>query len=261
MPGGAAAPAEEPTRARPGKPAGMWIPLLPVGGVRVYLDPVIAVVFAYLVFHSTPEHALWVPGTILLGSVLLHELAHAWMARRRGLAVSGIFLHLVPFAYVERGKPQDELRVALAGPALNLVIAGVLFALPAVHGAFPWLDLHAWFDEPLWAAFAINALMGVFNLVPALPADGGRALRAGLMTKLAPASAYGLTARVGTFVGAGCFFFVLLLWPSSDALILGALGGFFILTAWREARIGQTERARERAKARAEREAADAHVD
>lgn len=238
----------------------MWIPLIPAGPLRVYLDPVIAILFAYLAVQSTPDHPLWVPATILLGSVLLHELAHAFVARALGLAVSGIYLHLVPFAYVERGEPKDELRVALSGPILNLLIAAGLFALPTVHGGFPWTRPAAWFDDPWHAAFAINALMGVFNLVPALPADGGRALRAGLMLALTPATAYGLTARVGTFVGAACFFLVLLWWPSTDALLAGALGAFFVMTAWREARAGQLERARERAKARAAKEQDDGHA-
>ena len=56
-------------------------------------------------------------------ATVLHELAHALVAKARGLVVSGVYLHLVPFAYVERGAPKDELTVALAGPALNLVIA------------------------------------------------------------------------------------------------------------------------------------------
>lgn len=232
----------------------MWIPLLPVGPVRVYLDPLIAVVFAYLAYHSSPEHALWIPATILLASVLLHELAHALAAKALGLAVSGIYLHLVPFAYVERGQPRDELRVALAAPLLNLVIAGVVFALPAVHGSFPWAKPALWFDEPWHAVFAINLAMGMFNLLPALPADGGRAIRAGLMTVRPPAVAYKLTSGIGSFVGAACFFLVLLWWPSTDALVAGALGAFFISTAWREARAGQVERAQDRAKARAARE-------
>ena len=232
----------------------MWIPLVPVGPLRVYLDPVIAVLFAWLVYQSSPGHALWIPATILLGSVLLHELAHALAAKSLGLAVSGIYLHLVPFAYVERGEPRDELRVALAAPLLNLVIAGVLFALPAVHGSFPWTEPVAWFDNPWHAAFAINLAIGMFNLLPALPADGGRALRAGLMTTKPAAVAYKLTAGIGTFVGAACFFLVVLWWPSTDAIVAAALGAFFISTAWREARAGQVERARDRARARAARE-------
>ncbi len=233
----------------------MWIPLLRLGGVRVYLDPLIAVVLVYLVFFTAPGRTLFAPAGILLGSVLLHELAHAWMARRRGLVVGGIFLHLVPFAYVERGKPEDELRVALAGPAVNLLLAAGFFAVPAVRETFPWTAPGLWFDDPLWTAFGINLVMGTLNLIPALPADGGRALRAGLMTRLAPGTAYARTARVGTFVGVGCFVLVAWTWPSDDAILAAILGVFFIMTAWREARAGIAERQRERQRARERKEA------
>ncbi|MDA1195327.1 MAG: hypothetical protein O2894_09085 [Planctomycetota bacterium] len=239
----------------PKKPAGTWIPLVRIGGVRIYLDPMVAVLLGLLLTASDSDSPsdMFVVAGILLGSVLLHELAHAWMARHRGLAVGGIFLHLVPYAYVERGAPQDELRVALAGPALNLILAGLLFACPAVRDGFAWTQPERWFDTPLGAAAAINLLMGVFNLVPALPADGGRALRAGLMTKTAPGTAYAWTARAGTYVGAGFLFLAVLLWPSADSFGVAVLGVFFILTAWREARAGMAERARERARARDER--------
>jgi len=184
----------------------------------------------------------------VLGSVLLHELGHALMARLRGLAVGGVFLHLVPFAYVERGTPQDEWRTALAGPATNLLLAGVLLFVPAVRSSFPWLHLDQWLDTPLWAAFGVNLIMGVLNLLPALPADGGRALRALLMMRLAPAAAYGITARIGTFTGAACFFVAVLVWPAQDALAALVAGLFFIVVAWREFRQGQIERRRARAR-------------
>ena len=240
-------------RARPAKPAGVWIPLPPVAGIPVYVDVLVLGLFALLFLgHGGPE--AFGPKLLLVGialaSVLVHELGHAWMARRRGLRVGGIFLHLVPFAYVERGRPADELRVAVAGPAVNLAVAAMLYACPVVRAGFPWLDLGAWLHDPLWTAFGINLLMGVVNLVPALPADGGRALRAGLMLVVAPATAYSRTATVGTFVGTGLFLVAVWLWPSSDAVALAVLGVFFIMVAWREARAGQLERRRARTRGR-----------
>jgi stage IV sporulation protein FB len=173
------------------------------------------------------------------------------MARLRGLRVGGIFLHVVPFAYVERGKPADELRTALAGPATNVLIAAALFALPQVRGGFPWLAIERWIQDPLWAAFGINLLMGVLNLLPALPADGGRALRAALMLRMPPADAYAITARTGTFTGAACFFVAVLLWPATDAWAAVVAGVFFVMVAWREARQGQLERRQARARTKA----------
>lgn len=245
-PAGEGVRAERP-RAR--GPAGLWLPLLRVGGIGVYLDPLVLALLAGLFLLGSDTSPLGERILLLgiaLGSVFLHELGHALMARRRGLAVGGIYLHLVPFAYVERGTPADELRVALAGPATNVVLAALLYALPAVHAGFPWLDLGRWATDPLWAAFGINLLMGGLNLVPALPADGGRALRAGLMLVMAPATAYARTARVGTFVGAGTLLLAVWLWPSVDALAVALLGVFFVMVAWRETRAGQVERRRER---------------
>lgn len=227
----------------------------------MYVDVLVVGLFALLFLGGTGPAALG-PKLLLVGialaSVLLHEFGHAWMARHRGLVVGGIFLHLVPFAYVERGRPADELRVALAGPATNLVIAAALFAVPFVRDGFPWFDMAAWLREPLWTAFGLNLLMGVVNLIPALPADGGRALRAGLMLVMAPATAYSRTARVGTFVGTTLFLWALWLWPSSDALAVAVLGAFFIMVAWREARAGQLERRRARMRERAAEEAGPA---
>ena len=249
----ASAQAEEPARIR--RPAGLWFRLLPVGGIPVFVDPLVAGLLALVFLGGAGPAGLGARLGMLgiaLGSVFLHEAGHAWMARRRGLRVGGIFLHLVPFAYVERGAPGDELRVALAGPAVNLVLAGLLLLVPGLAAGFPWLRLSAWLEEPLWAALGINLLMGVVNLMPALPVDGGRALRAALLLRMPPGTAYARTARVGTFVGTGLLLVAVLLqrWP--DSLMLGFLGVFLILVAWREARAGQRERRIERQKAREE---------
>lgn len=239
--------------AGPRKPRGMWLRVVRLGGIDVYADPLVVALLAMIVVAggqglSLGEQALVL--AIALVSVFLHEAGHALMARRLGLKVGGIFLHLVPFAYVERGSPRDELRVALAGPAVNLTIAGVLLLVPGVAAGFPWLDPSLWLDEPLRAALAVNLLMGVVNLVPALPVDGGRALRAFLLQRMPPASAYARTARVGTFVGTALLLCAVILrrWPDSAAL--GAMGAFLILVAWREARAGQRERRLERERAR-----------
>jgi len=222
-----------------------------VGGVGVYVDVLVLALVALLLLGGARDASLaqrFVLIGVALGSVLLHETGHAVMARLRGLRVGGIFLHVVPFAYVERGKPGDELRTALAGPATNLLIAAALFAVPPVRQGFPWLSIERWMHDPLWAAFGVNLLMGVLNLLPALPADGGRALRAGLMLRMAPADAYAITARAGTFTGAACFFLAVLLWPATDAYAAALAGVFFIMVAWREARQGQLERRQARAR-------------
>jgi len=123
---------------------------------------------------------LWV--VAIFGSVTIHELSHSLVARRRGLTVRDIVL--LPIGGVSEieglpGSPQDELVIALVGPLANIVIAGVLVGIgAAVHVQMwpPTLFARAWIARLLWA----NVLLAGFNLLPALPMDGGRALRAAL---------------------------------------------------------------------------------
>ena len=109
-------------------------------------------------------------GTVLFGSVVLHELGHALAARVYGIDTAHITLY--PFggiAAITRmpTSPRQELVIALAGPAVNFVIFAAALLL--------WLPIGGWV---LVAVGGLNLLMGVFNLLPAFPMDGGRVLRA-----------------------------------------------------------------------------------
>src|SRR5690349_12981685 len=119
----------------------------------------------------------WVVGSmgavLFYASLLAHELSHALVARRNGVKVAGITLWL--FGGVSRleGDPQTpraEALIAGVGPltsfALAVVMLGVTFAVSAndlATGLFSWL-------------FVLNVSLGLFNLVPAFPLDGGRLL-------------------------------------------------------------------------------------
>jgi Zn-dependent protease len=111
-------------------------------------------------------------GALLLGVVLVHELGHSLVARRHGIKVSHITLWpLGGVAWMEE-IPEDsrvEGLVAIAGPATNLALA--LLAAPLLLLPGPLKPLVFWF-------IAINLALGIFNLVPAFPMDGGRLLRA-----------------------------------------------------------------------------------
>jgi Zn-dependent protease/predicted transcriptional regulator len=128
-------------------------------------------------------------------SLLAHELGHAATARREGMAIEGITLWL--FGGVARFKGMfpsagAELRIALAGPAVSLVIgvgctlAAWAFQLPSpVDGVLAWLGY-------------VNLVLLLFNLLPALPLDGGRVLQAVLWQRRGDfARATGLAAGVG----------------------------------------------------------------
>ena len=137
----------------------------------------------------------------LFGCVVLHELGHALTARYFGISTLDITIY--PIGGVARLQsmpkaPRQEFLIAIAGPAVNLAIAAVLFVAllvtgqpvrpaffangePALLGSLMWMNL---------------ALVG-FNMLPAFPMDGGRVLRAGLATKMSYRSA----TRIASYVG------------------------------------------------------------
>ncbi len=111
---------------------------------------------------------------VAFACVLLHELGHAVVARSLGVRVSSIELGFFGGAAKMVELPRSanhEIAIAAAGPAVSLMLAGLGFALGAVLGS-PLLSLVGW----------INAVIAGFNLLPALPMDGGRILRA-LLTR------------------------------------------------------------------------------
>ena len=110
-------------------------------------------------------------------SLLLHELGHALQARREGLEIDGITLWLFGGVAAFRGSfpsAGSEFRIAIAGPLVTLVLGGAFLGLAVlvpmtdtVDGVLAWLGI-------------TNLLLLVFNLLPALPLDGGRVLRSAL---------------------------------------------------------------------------------
>lgn len=117
----------------------------------------------------------------VFGSVVLHELGHALMARRFGIATRDItLLPIGGVARLERmpERPSQELMVAAAGPAVSFALWGALAAVAQV-AAGPVAPAGPLGSVPLVAQLAqINLVLAVFNLLPAFPMDGGRMLRA-----------------------------------------------------------------------------------
>ena len=146
---------------------------------------VVSALFAVLYFRG--DSGVSAPGAaalgvltsvLLLGSVLVHELAHAAAAARSGLKVSGITLRLFGGATELDGHPRGagvELRIALAGPIATFFLGLGFLSAGQFGTAAP-----AAFAEVANNLALINGLLLAFNLIPAVPLDGGRILRAAL---------------------------------------------------------------------------------
>jgi Zn-dependent protease len=147
-------------------------------------------VIAFLVTYSLAESQFprdypgwgtglyWLVGALtsvlFLGSVLGHELSHAVVARRFGVRIASITLFVFGgFASMEGEprRPRDEALIALAGPLSSLLFAAALIVIDLVVHQEQVAALVG------WLAF-INLSLGIFNLVPGFPMDGGRVLRA-----------------------------------------------------------------------------------
>jgi Zn-dependent protease/CBS domain-containing protein len=161
-----------------------------VGGVRIFGVPirlhftfVLFIVFLLFVGMSGRQSAAMTAVYIfaLFGSVLLHELGHALVARRYGIRTLEIVMY--PIGGVSRPerqpKAREELWIALAGPTVNLLIAVVLLGWVGLHQGFEQLEqLREPTDANLAQRVALgNMALAIFNLLPAYPMDGGRVLR------------------------------------------------------------------------------------
>lgn len=180
--------------------------------VKVHLTFVFALIWGALIWGQGSP-AGWLYGAfltiVLFSIVLLHELGHSLAAQRYGVEVHDIVL--LPIGGVARltrmpDKPSQELVVALAGPAVNLLfivlLAPVLlFVLGRDGGASLRFGLPP-LTEPGWVNFltfmvGINVSLLVFNMLPAFPMDGGRALRALLAMRVQYGRATAIAVAVG----------------------------------------------------------------
>jgi len=139
--------------------------------------------------------------TGLFVCVLLHEYGHALAARRYGIGTRDItMLPIGGVARLERmpEKPSQEFVVALAGPAVNVIIALGLFIGLKLGGWWqPLSSLSPTGGNIFERLLVANVFLVLFNLLPAFPMDGGRVLRAVLAMKLNHARATRIAARIG----------------------------------------------------------------
>lgn len=138
----------------------------------------------------------------LFACIVLHEYGHAFAARFCGIDTLGItLLPIGGVASLERipRRPRQELFIALAGPAVNVVLLFLLLlALPMV--TWSGLASQSFFHQIYFRLLLVNGMLIAFNLLPAFPMDGGRVLRALLATRKDYVSATRLATRAGQFV-------------------------------------------------------------
>jgi Zn-dependent protease/CBS domain-containing protein len=222
-----------------------------IGGVRVGVNWTVMVIFAMVAYGLAAERLpqsykgmhpfAYAAGGLLtaaafLGSLLAHELAHAFVARRNGLTVEGITLWLLGGVARFDGEPASpgaELRIAGSGPLVSLAL-GLVFGMGAavlmlcgmdglITGCLAWLAL-------------INVMLAFFNVIPAAPLDGGRLVHALLWRLTGDRTKATLrAARAGRAVGwvsmvAG---FYMSLWDFTGIWLV-MIGWFLIIAAGME---------------------------
>ena len=156
--------------------------------------------------------------------VVLHEFGHSLVAQRLGIVVHSITL--LPIGGVSNletlpEKPSDEVKITLAGPLVNVVLAPIFFGVGLLLGAEPRMptDLFTGIGSVGQFFFYLgylNVVLAVFNLMPAFPLDGGRILRGLLATRLGALRATEIASRVGQLFAFAFF-------------LIGLLGGNFLL--------------------------------
>jgi len=209
-------------------------------GIPIYLHFSWLIIFGLIVwtlstgyfpaqYPDLPASSNWAKGLVasflFFVSILIHELGHAAVALRHGLSTQSITLFIFGGVAQLEKDPKDaraEFWMAAAGPLVSLTLAGLFYTCAVL----PFVGSSA-------AAIAeylalINLMLGLFNLVPAFPMDGGRLLRGALWESMGKARA----TRIASIAGA--FFAYFLIFSGVFSLLRGdsLVGVWYILIGW-----------------------------
>ena len=182
--------------------------------------------FFPLQFEDLSARTYWAMGIVgalgLFVSIIAHEFSHSLVARRYGMPMKGITLFLfggVAEMSEEPDRPGAEFAMAVAGPLSSFAIAGIFYGIYRAGAGFWPAPVTGVIGYLAW----INAILGIFNLVPAFPLDGGRMLRAVLWRIKGNLNQ---ATRIASQIGSGFGVFLIILG------ILGFLGGNFLGGLW-----------------------------
>jgi Zn-dependent protease/CBS domain-containing protein len=176
--------------------------------VRIHLTFLLLLAFYAWIYYIDGGLQAAIAGVIftllIFLCVLLHEFGHAVAARTFGIRTPDItLLPIGGVARLERmpANPQQELIIAIAGPAVNVFIAIAIYLL--IGGILPVREfglVDSASGTLLDKLLAVNILLVAFNMIPAFPMDGGRVLRALLATQMRYPAATRLAARIGQVI-------------------------------------------------------------
>ncbi len=203
--------------------------------IRLHISLLIAV-GVLSIFSGAGLLAILILAVGIFGSVALHELGHSVVARAKGAYIHEIVLY--PFGGAAKisnipKRPLDEILVALAGPAVSLILSLIFLQI-----------------ELLRFLGFLNGMLFLFNILPVFPMDGGRVLRAGLTLKKGRIEATRIAAKVGKYF---CGLFVLvglfglrmrlfgLIGPFQPNLMLAFIGGYIYFAGQQEYRMVMME--------------------
>ena len=200
---------------RPTAEAGWSLHVATVSGIPIRIHFSFLFILALIAWNSPPNERL--SGVLLMLGVflcvVLHELGHSVVAQRYGIGVAEIVLYPIGgIARMEKlPKPHQELWIALAGPAVNVVIAGLLYVGLSATGMLRPAELNRMGSANILAnLMVINVSLAVFNMIPAFPMDGGRVLRALLALRMGEVRATEIAAGIGQMLAITAGFLVLM---------------------------------------------------
>ncbi|MCA9128138.1 MAG: site-2 protease family protein [Planctomycetales bacterium] len=214
------------------------------GGIGVYIHWTFWVLIGYYLISSTAAggllNGLFAVAIILsvFACVVAHEFGHAAAAAHYGIRTADItLLPIGGVARLERlpEKPIQELVIAIAGPAVNVVIAGILFVLMLIGGIpLAMSDSQGQFSTMAMGymdyLLIANIVLVLFNMLPAFPMDGGRVLRSLLAMRLGHLRATEVAARLGRWIA--LVFAIMAIFNWAPMLLL--LAGFVFLAGTAE---------------------------
>jgi Zn-dependent protease len=215
--------------------------LFRIRGIQLSIHASFVFLLAYVAWQGWTEAAwtgaAWSVGCILalFVCVTLHELGHAVAARRFGVRVPRILL--LPIGGMAEmdsmpRRPREEIIIALAGPAVNYAIIGVLMLFVRFPEGVNWLYIELTPEGFGRYLVVVNLIMGVFNLLPAFPMDGGRVFRALLAMRFSYLRATQVAVAVGKVVAiAGATYLI-----ATENYLGGVLFAFIIFAGERELR-------------------------